>query len=184
MSSKSVHREIYVFMIILKLIQQKSIKFVKQQQQRSTLAYQITMTWNKRKLIELVPAQKHHTPKHSLCVTVHETTTFTLLQISLPYWCFPTHPTSLSNYHEISACLARRHHLTSCSILSRSDYLQQPRFTPFTRFRGTEKKTRSSYCTWRPFTEQLSYYLSEYRQIFTQQILVPTYRPKEVRIQS
>jgi hypothetical protein len=60
-------------MKILKLIQQKSIKFVKQQQ-RHTLASQVTMTWTRRTLIEFVPALNHHTPKHSLCVTVHETT--------------------------------------------------------------------------------------------------------------
>ena len=57
-----------------KNIQQKSIKFVKQQQ-RYTLASQVTMTWTRRTLNEFVPALNHHTPKHSLRVTVHETTT-------------------------------------------------------------------------------------------------------------
>lgn len=61
-------------MKILKLIKQKPIKLVKQQQ-RSTLASQVTMTWTRRTLIEFVPALNHHTPKHSLCVTVHETIT-------------------------------------------------------------------------------------------------------------
>jgi len=58
-------------MKILKLIQQKSIKFVKQQQ-RSTLASQVTLIWARRTLIEFVPALNYNTAKHSLCVTVHE----------------------------------------------------------------------------------------------------------------
>jgi glutathionyl-hydroquinone reductase len=60
-------------MKILKLIQQKSVEFVKQQQ-RYTLASKVTMTWTRRTLIEFVLALNHQTPKHSLCVTVHETT--------------------------------------------------------------------------------------------------------------
>jgi hypothetical protein len=73
MSSQKVHRKVYLFTKILKLIHQKSIEFVKQQQ-RSTLASQVTMTWTRRTLIEFVQALNHHTPKHSSCVTVHETT--------------------------------------------------------------------------------------------------------------
>jgi len=54
--------KIYLFMKITKLIQQKSITFVKQQQ-RSTLASKVTMTWTRRTLIESVPALNHNTPK-------------------------------------------------------------------------------------------------------------------------
>jgi hypothetical protein len=56
------------------------------------------------------------------------------------------------------------------------------------RFRGTEKKkSRISIRVTVPDVYPLNsspYYLSEYRKIFTQQILVLTSRPKEFRIQS
>ena len=91
------------------------------------------MTWTRRTLIEFVPALNHNTPKHSLCVTVHENTirinfhTFADKAAILMLFKPPLIP---HNYHEISAHLARLRHITSCSILHRSHYLQQPRFTP------------------------------------------------------
>jgi len=95
------------------------------------------------------------------------------------------------NYHEISARLARLRHITSCSILHRTHYLQQPRFiaifiSPIRISDEPKKKTRISIRVTVPDAYPLnsSHYLSEYTKIFTQQIQVPTYRPKEFRITS
>jgi len=51
-------------------------------------------------------------------------------------------------------------------------------------FRGTEKKSRISIRVTVPDAYALNSSHYEYRKIFTQEIMVPTYRPKEFRIQS
>jgi hypothetical protein len=70
--------------------------------------------------------------------------------------------------------------------------MQQPPFTPlfFSPICVSEepkKKSRISVRVTVPDAYPLNsspYYLSEYRKIVTQQILVPTYRPNEFRIHS
>lgn len=104
------------------------------------------MTWTWRMLTHLVLAFNHHTPKHNFCVNVQETTK------SIHFHNFehngvildglqPT-PLPLCTCHEISARLARPHHKTSCSVLNKSHYLQQPRFIPFTSPRYTFRELK------------------------------------------